>query len=129
MKHHEAWVTYESNILHQWNKDPAFDIPEFQRHLSDLGVTSVSNVEVDEEEEREVSHEMERERQVQQPREAKPATHQVHDDVRELVEQGIFDEDYDAFVQLFWPLRQIGKHEWSPTLMATKDFATTRSAR
>jgi len=152
-KRHEAWITYESNksaknaikklrtsweepdarsldemygLGPQWNKDhPAFDIPELQVRLKELGVTSVSNVKVDEEQEREVSHEMEREQQVQHPQKAKPATHQVHDDVRELVEQGIFDEDSDAFVQLFWPLRHIGKHEWSPTLMATKDFATT----
>ena len=152
-KRHEAWNAYESNksaknaiqklrasweepdarslenmydVAPQWNKDhPAFDIPELRKRLKEFDITSVSNVKVDEEQEREVSHEMERERQVQQPRKAKPATHQVHDDVRELVEQGIFDEDSDAFVQLFWPLRHIGKHEWSPTLMATKDFATT----
>jgi len=51
------------------------------------------------------------ERQAQQLRKAKPATHQVHGDVRELVEQGIFDEDSDAFLPLFWPLRRIGEHE------------------
>jgi len=59
----------------QWNKDhPVFDIPELEWHLKGLGITSVSNVKLDKEQEREVSHEMERERQVQQPRKAKLTT-------------------------------------------------------
>jgi len=152
-KRHDAWITYESNmsakkaikklrasweepdarsleemysLAPQWNKGhSAFAIPELQVRLNDLGVTSVSTVKVDEEQEREVSHEMERERQVQQPQRAEPATHQVHQDVRSLVKHGIFHDSSEAFVPLFGPLRHIGNHEWSPTLMATKDFATT----
>ena len=46
------------NLVPQRNEEhPAFSIPELRVRLNELGVTSVSNVKVDEEQEREVSHE------------------------------------------------------------------------
>ena len=108
---------------------PAFDIPDLRDRLKELGVSSVGSANVDEEQEREVSQELEREYQVKRPPPAQAAKHVVHDHVRQLVTGGAIDgatiADSSAFVQLFAPLRQLGEHEWSPSLWATKDFATT----
>ena len=84
---------------------------------------------MDEEQEREVSQEIERECEVKRPPPAQPARHFVHDHVRQLVIHGAIHgatiPNSSAFVQLFSPLRHLGEHEWSPSLWATKDFATT----
>ena len=158
MKRREAWAAYESDpsagdaidkLRLSWEEPdarsledmygsetqknqshPAFDIPDMRDRLKELGVLSVGNAKVDEEQEREVSQEIEREREVQRPPPAKPAQHFLHDHVRQLVTHGVIDgattiADSSAFVQLFSPLRHLGEHEWSPSLWATKDFATT----
>ena len=108
---------------------PAFDIPDLRDRLNELGVLLVGSAKVDEEQEREVSQELEREYQVKRPPPAQPAQHVVHDHVRQLVTHGAIDgatiNNSPAFVQLFAPLRQLGEHEWSPSLWATKDFAAT----
>ncbi|RDB23570.1 hypothetical protein Hypma_009270 [Hypsizygus marmoreus] len=104
---------------------PAFEVPELANRLRDLGIASLSDSKMDEEQEREVSHEAERERQVERPPKAQPAQHNLHPDVISLVTTGKFSPTSPAFIHLFSPLRLLGDHEWSTALWATKDFSTT----
>ena len=152
-RRHEAWKIYSSNVTaknsiqtlrssweerdartleemyeyqSQDNLDhPALRIPALRQRLQELGVFSVGNSKIDEEQEREVSQEAERERQVQRPPKVTPSKHGVHDHVRSLVDNGIIVAYSPAFVPLFSPLKHLGDHEWSSNLLATRDFSTT----
>ena len=154
-RRHEAWRIYSSNVTaknaiqtlrssweerdartleemyefeSQDNLDhPALRIPALKQRLQELGICSVGNSKVDEEQEREVSHEVERERQVQRPPKVTPSKHHVRDHVRFLVNNGIVVARSPAFIPLFSPLKHLGDHEleWSSNLLATKDFSTT----
>ena len=149
----EAWQTYSSNVTAEnaiqtlrssWEErdartleemygfesqdnvdHPALRIPALKERLQELGIFSVTNSKIDEEQEREVSHEAERERQVQRPPEVIPSKHHLHNDVRILVNKGKVIDHSPAFIPLFSPLKHLGDHEWSPNLLATKDFSTT----
>ena len=108
----------------------AFSIPVMRDRFRMLGVLSLSDPRMDEEQEREVSHEIERERQVERPPKAEAARHQLHEDVRKFVETGLIPTNSSAFVSLFAPLDHIaptsrGPRVWSSQLLATRDFATT----
>lgn len=152
-KRHEAWVNYEArthseNALRKlkvsWEErdsrtleemyeitssshkqHPAFNIPELRERLKENGIRSLGNVKIDEEQEREVSHEIEKERQVERPAEVRPATHSVHKHLRQLVKDGTIQPDSPAFMSLFSSLEHLGMHKWSKNLLATVDFATT----
>ena len=109
---------------------PAFSIPAMRERFEQLGVLSLTDSRMDEEQEREVSHEIERERQIERPPKAKPAPHQVHEHVRKFVETGVIPLNSSAFVSLFAPLEHIatasrGPRVWSSQLLATRDFANT----
>ena len=152
-RRHEAWKIYSSNVTAKdaiqtlrssWEErdartleemyefesqddvdHPALRIPALKKRLLELGICSVGNSKIDEEQEREVSHEVERERQVQRPPKVTPSKHHVHNDVRFLVTNGTFVAGSPAFIPLFSPLKHLGDHEWSSNLLATKDFSTT----
>ncbi|RDB23568.1 hypothetical protein Hypma_009272 [Hypsizygus marmoreus] len=151
----EAWAAYDSNSLSDgaldklrasWEEPdartleemyargrsegttpihPAFDFPELAGRLRALDINSLGSSQLDEEQERELSHEAERERQVERPPPAQPAQHNLHPDVISLVTTGKFSPTSPAFVHLFSPLRHLGDHEWSTALWATNDFSTT----
>ena len=151
-RRHDAWKIYSSNVTAEnaiqtlrssWEErdartleemyefesqdnvdHPAFRIPALKQRLQNLGIFSVGNSKIDEEQEREVSHEVERERQVQRPPKVTPFEHHVHDDVRFLVKRGKIIDHSPAFIPLFSPLKHLGDHEWSSNLLATKDFST-----
>ncbi|KAF9011505.1 hypothetical protein BDZ89DRAFT_1047374, partial [Hymenopellis radicata] len=59
---------------------------EIYSHLQRLGVLSSAPQNVDEEQEREVDHEMEVERQVERPPPVSSAKHRLHDDVKEFLQ-------------------------------------------
>jgi hypothetical protein len=106
----------------------AFDIPEIRDRCQMFGALSLSDTRMEEEQEREVHHEVERERQVERPPKARAATHQVHEHVRQLVVSGQFAPNSPAFVSVFLPLARFAaasQDAWSPYLLATKEFSTT----
>jgi len=85
-------------------------------------------VRMEEEQEREVDHEVERERQVERPARAEPRRHQIHDDVRYFIQTGIIPPNSVSFIPLYSPLAHIKpgiQPVWSPKLFSTRDFATT----
>jgi hypothetical protein len=106
----------------------AFGIPSLRRRFRDLGITRLEDQSMDEEQEREVSHEVERERQVERPTKARPATHSVHEDVRVFITTGLISASSKGIVSLFHPLRSFGSQAldvWSSKLRASLDFCTT----
>jgi hypothetical protein len=81
---------------------------------------------MEEEQEREMSHEIERERQVQRPPKTQPAKHAIDPDVRTFVETGFVSPQSHAFSSPFTSMASLTDcHLWSPNLLATRDFSTT----
>lgn len=105
------------------------DISSLRERLDCLGVTQLIDVRMAEEQEREVNHEIERECHEEPPPRVYPAKHVIHDDLRNFVHTG----SLPRFSQFMTPLfSQIGidevlnsTAEWSPSPLATIDFAIT----
>ncbi|CAE7096245.1 unnamed protein product [Rhizoctonia solani] len=101
--------------------------PELCERLEYLGVDSVEDSGRDEQQEREVSHEIEQERQVQRPLPVQAAKHNIHKDIVKMIETGQFPRSSPALCSLFklaQPGSQIPKAQ-KGHLYATVDFATT----
>jgi hypothetical protein len=93
-----------------------------------LGIVSLHDPRLDEEQEREVSHEVEQERQVERPSKVKPITPSVHPDVRSFIQTGVIPQASSQYPSQFQPLMlpisiagDDGK-AWSPTLYGTTQF-------
>ncbi|KAI9840425.1 MAG: hypothetical protein M1837_001638 [Sclerophora amabilis] len=97
-----------------------------------IGTRALKNSAVQEEQEREIAHEVEVERQVQRPTKVKPQPHSVHPGVRHFVKEGRLNANSSkAIVPAFRifertsaaPTMETGP--WSTSLMATTDFINT----
>ncbi|KAF8270963.1 hypothetical protein EI94DRAFT_1721603 [Lactarius quietus] len=92
-------------------------IPALRERLEQLGVTRLIDVRMAEEQEREVLHEV------------LPEEHMVCDEILNFVSTGILSEPSRHIIPLFAPtklddaLNSMGR--WSPTPLATRDFAIT----
>jgi hypothetical protein len=84
---------------------------------------------MEEEEEREVFHEVEVERQVERPPKATPAAHKLREDVRSLIQTGVRPKNSHQFVPILQPLHKVAAaaspESWSSDLLATRDFSVT----
>ncbi|KAI6002350.1 hypothetical protein EDC04DRAFT_3147123 [Pisolithus marmoratus] len=104
-------------------------IPEIDQRCQQLGVSSSTNSNMSEEQEREIIHEIEHERQVERPPPATPAVHRVPADVRNFVRTGMVIPHSTAFILLFdsfrgaTPLPQ-ENNMWSRHILATSDYCT-----
>lgn len=108
----------------------ARSIPSLKARLQLLGVDELGDPSMNEEQEREVSHEVERERQIERPPKALPASHVAHADVQTFIRTGEIPNGSKAFLSLFHPLRSLdlqGLNAWSTKLLASVDFTTTTS--
>ncbi|KAJ7107963.1 hypothetical protein C8R44DRAFT_857948 [Mycena epipterygia] len=106
-----------------------FDIPDMSQRLRELGFSHIVDASNDEEQEREVAHEVEQERQVERPPPATPATHNLNPDVLQLVKTGIIQRHSNAFISPFLTLPALsGNGAWSSRLLATQDFITAIKA-
>ncbi|KAK0245417.1 hypothetical protein EDD85DRAFT_800880 [Armillaria nabsnona] len=133
------WLQPEARSLQELyglSDDPApgsaiWQVSELRERCEMLGVSSVSGTNMDEEQEREVSHEIERERQVERPAKVSPATHSLHPDVRTFILTGTIEAQSTAFMPLFRafdgisPALPQGENIWAPNLLCTRDFAAT----
>ncbi|KAF9011492.1 hypothetical protein BDZ89DRAFT_1077751 [Hymenopellis radicata] len=105
--------------------------PEIYLHLQRLGVFSSGPQDVDEEQEREVDHEMEVERQVERPSPVSSATHQLDDDVKAFVRTGRIPSSSSAFLspcRVISSLPHSSNHSnnfFHPNLLVTRDYAVT----
>ncbi|KAG1750383.1 uncharacterized protein EDB91DRAFT_1046110 [Suillus paluster] len=104
--------------------------PDMQRKCDELGIISSSARSMDEEQEREVFHEVERERRVERPPRVEPAAHALCPDVRRFVETGRIPAGSSAFIQVLSSLvnTTAAFHEgdqWAQDVLVTHDFART----
>jgi hypothetical protein len=100
----------------------ASEIPELYARLLELEVGSFADSRMDEEQEREVSHEIEREQQIERPPKMEPAKHQVHRDVQSFIRTGIISKGSDHIVPLLSALPIAGG---SAATFVTSDFMRT----
>jgi hypothetical protein len=113
----------------------AFLSPDIRQRCDELGVLSLHAVSMDEEQEREVIHEVERERQVERPPRVPSVAHSVHQAVVDFVKTGVVPTITKAFHPVFETLDVTSAaanepHIWSPYILATTDFQkTVRSSR
>ncbi|KAF8127616.1 hypothetical protein EV363DRAFT_1452213 [Boletus edulis] len=104
--------------------------PDIRQRCTELGIISIRDVSMDEEQEREVVHEVERERQVERPPKVPPATHSIHPDVVVFVKTGIVPTASKGFSRAFETLDATSAaaneaHIWSPYVLTTTDFQKT----
>ncbi|KAI6009763.1 hypothetical protein BKA83DRAFT_3400703 [Pisolithus microcarpus] len=114
--------------------DPLLPVPEIDRRCRELGVSSSLDLHMNEEQEREIIHEMERERQVERPPPATPAVHQVSEDVRRFVHTGIvtprskaFSLMFNSFCDTSTPIHE--ENVWSRHIFATSDYCNVVQGR
>ncbi|KAF8597353.1 hypothetical protein BDV93DRAFT_596776 [Ceratobasidium sp. AG-I] len=108
----------------------ARSIPSLNARLQLLGVDELGDPSMNEEQEREVSHEVERERQIERPLKSLPAPHMAHADVQTFIRTGEIPKGSKAFLSLFHPLQSYdskGSATWSAMLLASVDYTTTIS--
>ncbi|OBZ74659.1 hypothetical protein A0H81_05446 [Grifola frondosa] len=91
-----SWLQQEAKRLEEMYglnpscEHPAFEVDKLKERCMELGIMSLSESRMDEEQEREVDHEIEREQQVERPPKAKAATHCVHGDIKAFIRLGLF---------------------------------------
>jgi hypothetical protein len=135
-----SWVQPESRTLEEmyepasnaqiaWLSPEINDIPSLRERLKLLGVTQLIDVRMAEEQEREVNHEVERECHEEPPPRVYPAKHIIQDDLQNFVRTGLLPMPSLSVIPLF---SQTGidkalnsDAEWSPSPLATTDFAVT----
>ena len=106
---------------------------DIRQRCEELGILSLRNVSMDEEQEREVIHEAERERQVERPPRVPPTIHSVHPDVAAFVKTGVIPSNSKSFRPAFETLNATSAatneaHVWSSSVLATTDFQETVSS-
>jgi hypothetical protein len=136
----DAWLQPESKTLEQMY-DPisnapstgtSFEItriPAIRERMKLLGVTSLVDVRMAEEQEREVNYEVKGERQVERPPKVDPAQHAIRDEIRKFVITGNLPMIRMYILPLFSAIgvdkALDSMKEWSPSPLASQDFMTT----
>ena len=118
---------------HHSNTTSSVELDErIRQRCKSLGVSSLPDACLDEEQEREVSREIEREQEVERPLTAEPAKHSLHPDVTEFVRTGVLhlQPRSTAFCPIFTTLANSSAANceprvWSPYILATADFCST----
>ena len=101
--------------------------PDIRQRCDELGILSLRDVSMDEEQEREVAHEVERERQVERPPRVPPATHSIDQAIVDFVKTGVIRKTFRPAFQTPKATSAATNeaHIWSPYILATKDFQET----
>ncbi|KAG1873801.1 hypothetical protein F4604DRAFT_1765091 [Suillus subluteus] len=97
---------------------------------SSLGLGISPDNRLDEEQEREVVHEIERESEVERPPPVLAAPHSIDEDVRFFIRTGTIPDGSHAFTAIFDTLTPTSaafseRQPWSRDVFASRDFATT----
>ncbi|CAE6379485.1 unnamed protein product [Rhizoctonia solani] len=106
----------------------AFQVEKLRKGLEKLGVEKLADPSMDEEQEREVNHEVEREQQIQRPPKGEPANHSIHPEVRNFINTGARPTGRSGILRLFYPFRSTSPHicdSSSSLLFASTDFLQT----
>ncbi|KAF8554287.1 hypothetical protein OG21DRAFT_1522569 [Imleria badia] len=112
------------------SKPTAFTVPEIRERCVSLGIISLHEGGMDEEQEREVIHEVEREREVERPPRASPAKHSVSKEVINFVKTGAIPNGSPVFHPVSTTLSSTcavtnEPNVWSRWVLATEDFCRT----
>ncbi|KAF8127615.1 hypothetical protein EV363DRAFT_1513903 [Boletus edulis] len=104
--------------------------PDIRQRCTELGIKSIRDVSMDEEQEREIIHEFEREQQVERSPRVPPATNSIHPDVVAFVKTGIVPSTSQGFSRAFETLDVTSAaaneaHIWSPYVLTTTNFQKT----
>ncbi|KAG1816760.1 uncharacterized protein BJ212DRAFT_1480619 [Suillus subaureus] len=103
---------------------------DIRSKCEELGVSMGPERSMDEEQEREVVHEIEKERQVQRPPKLKPAAQDLHADVRRFVKTGRIPIGSPAFIPALSSLVNTTAefhegNQWARNILVTRDFTRT----
>ncbi|CAE6532541.1 unnamed protein product [Rhizoctonia solani] len=100
--------------------------PKLYQRLKYLGIDNVEDSGWDEQQEREVSHEIELERQIERPLPVRAAKHSIHKDILEMVETGYFPRSSPALCSLLKLSQPVSQNPYIQKghLFATVDFVT-----
>ncbi|KAG0706484.1 hypothetical protein DFH29DRAFT_995866 [Suillus ampliporus] len=133
-----AWLQPEERLLEDMYAPRSstqpfkFLDPDIQRKCEELGLVPRSARSMDEEQEREVVHEIEREnqRRVERPPRVKPAAHVLNADVRRFVETGRIPAGSSAFIPVLSSIVNTTaafqeRLRWAQNVLVTHDFART----
>ncbi|KAH7908220.1 hypothetical protein BJ138DRAFT_1207474 [Hygrophoropsis aurantiaca] len=126
----EARSVEEMYAPHSQSRNLALEIPDIRKRCRQLGIVSLSDTGMDEEQEREVAHEIEQEHHVERPPKVPPATHKIHNDVESFVRTGCIPYGSTIFTPIFDTLNRTTAAfadlaPWSPHLLATEDYVQT----
>ena len=98
---------------------------QIYKRCEDVGSVNLDEATLQEEQERELSPEIEQERQLQRPRPATPANHQIHTDLRTFVSSGVLVPNSPAFLPAFDTLRNTSAAKHLDVSMFPKDVTVT----
>jgi hypothetical protein len=131
----QAWLTPEGRRLEDMygtrhtNHElmvAASKIPALRSRLRKLGITNLEDPHLDEEQEREISHEVERQRQIERPAKMEPTLPTVSPGLQDFIISGILGPlaGLQRLMSVIWIPE--GEHgaPWSANLLATADFFT-----
>ncbi|RPB26636.1 hypothetical protein L211DRAFT_804139 [Terfezia boudieri ATCC MYA-4762] len=135
----EAWQEPESHTLEEMYgvSDPQKHsiLQIIQKRCEEFEVSSLQEVSVQEEQEREVSNEVEREQQVERPELTKPAQHYVHPALITFIKTGVVSNRNTVFLPMMDALQgtsfytKVEHRPWAAALLATVDFINTVETR
>ncbi|QRV92776.1 kinase-like protein [Ceratobasidium sp. AG-Ba] len=137
-----GWVTPESRSLEEMydvsassTEGPksftqmARNVSGIKNRLECLGIEILEDPSMDEEQEREVSHEAEREYQIERPQRLQPATQFIHSKIKQFVKTGVLSRsDVSSVIPLLRPLETsegLGYKTWSSNILASTSFFDT----
>ncbi|KAG2366240.1 hypothetical protein BDR07DRAFT_1480293 [Suillus spraguei] len=131
-----AWLQPEERSLEELyaprssSEVPQVFDPVIQIKCKELGILSAPERRMDEEQEREVIHEVEREHQLERPTKVEPAAQKVHVHVRRFVKSGRIAAGSSAFIQVLSSLVDTSAEfdecdHWAQNVLVTRDFART----
>ncbi|KAG1853153.1 hypothetical protein DFJ58DRAFT_396412 [Suillus subalutaceus] len=131
-----AWLQPEERSLEDMYapRSPSQVLPVcdagIRRKCEELGVQMGPERSMDEEQEREVVHEIEKERQVQRPRKLKAAAQDLHVHVRRFIKTGRIPTGSPAFIPALSSLVNTAaefheRDQWAQNVLVTRDFART----
>ncbi|CAE6446943.1 unnamed protein product [Rhizoctonia solani] len=103
-------------------------LPELRNGLENLGVETLEDPSMDEEQEREVAHEVERQQETQRPPKGEAKGHAIHPDVERFISTGDLQTAQSGIIPLFSPFYASHpeiSNSWSRLLFASADFLQT----
>ena len=100
---------------------------ELLERCNRYGLRDFANNRLDEEQEREVLHEIEREREVERPPHVPAATHHIDEDVRHFIHTGCIPNGFTAIFDTLatTTAASSSSQPWTKNVLASRDFTTT----